>query len=154
LIRYKYGGDGIENPSPTKKERKFTANLLVMQEGKRQKQVAGLLYAELSDIFRRVGLNVVEGGMISISSVKLTPDLLEARVYLSLFQITDQEGMMKKVEEKSREIKRDLAVRVKHQLRRIPELRFYIDETLDHVFKIEELFKRINEEEKPGTETN
>ena len=56
-----------------------------MQEGKRQKQVAGLLNEELNTIFHRLGLATVAGSMVSISSVKITPDLLEARIYLSIF---------------------------------------------------------------------
>ena len=52
-----------------------------MEEKKRQKQVSGVINEELSDIFQRLGLNMIDGGMISISSVKITPDLLEARIY-------------------------------------------------------------------------
>ena len=117
-----------------------------MQEGKRQKQVAGLLYEEFNEIFQRLGLTMLEGGMVSISSVKITPDLLEARIYLSFFQLKDPNAGLKKIEEKAWEIKKELTARVKHQLRRIPELKFYIDDTLDHVFKMEELFKKINAE--------
>ncbi|HEY0434315.1 MAG TPA: ribosome-binding factor A, partial [Chitinophagaceae bacterium] len=58
-----------------------------MQEGKRQKQVSGLIQEEINSIFQRLGLNMIDGGMVSISSVKITPDLLEARVYLSFFQV-------------------------------------------------------------------
>ena len=50
-----------------------------MQEGKRQKQIGGLLFEEISHIFQRLGLNMIDGGMVSLSSVKVTPDLLEAR---------------------------------------------------------------------------
>ncbi len=115
-----------------------------MQEGKRQKQIAGLLNVELSDIFQRLGLNMVDGGMVSISSVKITPDLLEARVYLSLFQVKDNAAALKKIEDRAWEIKKEVAARVKQQLRRIPEIRYYLDDTLDHAFKMEELFKKIN----------
>ena len=101
---------------------------------------------ELNDIFRRMGLNMMDGGMISISSVKVTPDLLEARIYVSLFQVKEPEAAMKKIEDKSWDIKRELAGRVKQQLRRIPELKFFHDDTLDHVFKMEELFKQINKD--------
>lgn len=121
-----------------------------MEEGKRQRQVAGVLQEELNDIFRRLGLNMISGGMVSISSVKVTPDLLEARIYLSLFKIEDEKSAMKKIEDKAWEIKRELATRVKHQLRRIPVLQFFLDDTLDHVFKMEEIFKSINEAPKPG----
>ena len=115
-----------------------------MQENKRQKQIGGLLHEELSSIFQRLGLNMMEGGMVSISSVKITPDLLEARIYLSIFQAPDAKAVMKRLEERKWEIKKELAARVKQQLRRIPELKFFLDDTLDHVFKMEELFKQIN----------
>src|SRR5687767_6863532 len=119
-----------------------------MQEGKRQKQVAGLLNEELNLIFQRLGLNMIDGGMVSISSVKITPDLLEARIYLSFFQVKDAQEALKKVEERGWEIKRELTSRVAKQLRRMPELKFFLDDTLDHVFKMEELFKKIKSEDK------
>jgi ribosome-binding factor A len=117
-----------------------------MQEGKRQKQVAAVLQEELNDIFRRLSLNMMNGGMVSISSVKVTPDLLEARIYLSLFQVKDPEATMKAIEDRSWEIKKHLTDKVKHQLRRMPVLHFYKDDTLEHVFKMEELFKKIHNE--------
>jgi ribosome-binding factor A len=95
-----------------------------------------------------MGLNMVNGGMVSISSVKVTPDLLEARIYLSLFQVKDAEAVIKRIEERKGELKKELGLRVKQQLRRMPELRFFKDDTLDHVFKMEEIFKKINEERK------
>lgn len=119
-----------------------------MQEGKRQKQVAELLRRELSDIFQRMGLSVIDGGMVSIAAVHVTPDLLEARVYLSLFKIAEPEKMMDKIKERSHEIKKELTARIRSQLRRMPELTFFLDDTLDHVFKMEELFKKIHHDEK------
>lgn len=123
-----------------------------MQEGKRQKQVAAVIQQELNDIFIRLGLNMIDGGMVSISSVKITPDLLEARIYISLFKVQDVQAAMKKIQAQAWEIKKELSERVKHQLRRIPLLQFYLDDTLDHVFKMEDIFKQINakeEEKKP-----
>jgi len=122
---------------------------IIMEEGKRQKQIAGLLNEEMNLIFQRLGLNMIDGGMVSISSVKITPDLLEARIYLSFFQVKDIEVAMKKIEDRHHDIKRELAARVRHQLRSIPVLKFFKDDTLDHVFKMEELFKKISED-KPG----
>lgn len=119
-----------------------------MQEGKRQKQIAGLVQQEMNEIFQRLGLNMIDGGMVSIASVKITPDLLEARLYLSFFQVKNPEAALKKIDEKSWEIKKELAQRVRHQLRNIPEIKFFRDDTLDHVFKMEELFKKIKEEKK------
>jgi ribosome-binding factor A len=123
-----------------------------MQEGKRQKQIAGLLNEEMNGIFQRLGLNMLNGGMVSISSVKMTPDLLEARIYLSFFKVNDVADALKKIDDRHHEIKKELAARVRHQLRSIPVLKFFQDDTLDHVFRMEELFKRINEEKKDGEE--
>jgi len=115
-----------------------------MREGKRQKQVGGLIQEELNYIFQRMGLNMIDGGMVSISSVKITPDLLEARVYVSFFKVADAKIALGKIQERAGEIKKELGNRVRQQLRRIPEIKYFRDETLDNVFKMEELFKQIN----------
>jgi ribosome-binding factor A len=118
-----------------------------MTEGKRQKQVGAVINKELNDIFLRMGLNMSNGGMISISSVKITPDLFEARIYLSFFQVKDKEAALAKIKDRYKEIRKDLGTRVRHQLRSVPELTFYIDDTLDYVFKIEELLKKVKTDE-------
>jgi ribosome-binding factor A len=119
----------------------------MQQESKRQKQVAGEIQEVLNGIFQKLGLSMLDGGMVSIASVKMTPDLLEARIYLSLFQVKDRDAAMKKIEERAWEIKRELAAAIKHQVRRIPLLQFYLDDTLDQVYKMEELFRKIKEED-------
>ena len=117
-----------------------------MEESKRQKQVGKLVMEELSDIFQREGINVIDGGMVSISKVMVTPDLMEARVYLSFFQIKDAAKLLHDIKERGWEWRKLLGMRVKNQLRRVPELSFFEDDTLDYVFKMEEIFKKINEE--------
>jgi ribosome-binding factor A len=93
---------------------------------------------------------MIDGGLVSITDVKLTPDLLEARVYLSLFQVKDVPATMKKIEERAWEIKRDLAARVKHQLRRIPTLAWFHDDTLEHADRMEALFRKIQADRPTG----
>ncbi|MES2480341.1 MAG: 30S ribosome-binding factor RbfA [Bacteroidota bacterium] len=117
-----------------------------MEETKRQKQVGKLLQAELSEIFQRTGLNMVQGGMVSISKVNMTPDLIEARVYLSLFQIPDPKQVLAELKERNWEYRKMLGERVRHQLRRVPYIEFFIDDTLDYVFKMEEVFKKLKDE--------
>ena len=118
-----------------------------MTEGKRQKQVAGVISKELNEIFLRMGFTMIEGGMVSIASVKITPDLFEARIYLSFFQAKDNEAALEKIKERSSEIRGELGKRVRHQLRSIPQLTFYIDDTLDYVFKIEKLLDDIKKDD-------
>lgn len=115
-----------------------------MEESKRQRQVANVIQEEMSDIFRREGLNVIHNGMISISKVKVTPDLMEARIYLSFFQIPQPEAMLKHIKERDWELRKHLAARIKNQVRKIPVIHYYLDDTLDYVFKMEELFKNLD----------
>jgi ribosome-binding factor A len=117
-----------------------------MLEGKRQKQVAAVLEKDLNEIFQRKGLTMIDGGMVSIASVKITPDLFDARIYLSFFQVKDAVATLNKIQEQAWEIKKELTARVRHQLRSMPQLTFYIDDTLDYVDKMEVLFKEIKKQ--------
>ncbi len=97
---------------------------------------------------------MIDGCLVSIASVKVTPDLLEARIYISLFQPKDAAAILNRIEEASHEIKRELASRVKHQLRRMPEIKYFIDDTLEQVFKLEKLFDELHREEKNKEDGN
>ena len=90
---------------------------------------------------------MINGGLVSIASVKITPDLFEARIYLSFFKVQDPVAALKHIEEKSWEIKKELASRVRHQLRSMPQLSFYIDDTLEYVDKMEQIFKEIKKKD-------
>ena len=125
-----------------------------MQEGKRQKQVAALLQEELSGIFQHIGLNMIDGGMVSISSVKISPDLSEAKIYLSLFKVQDRKIAMKKIEERAWEIKKELVNSIKRQLRIMPQLSYFLDDSLDYVDKMEALFKEIKSQESTDDSNN
>jgi ribosome-binding factor A len=116
-----------------------------MKEGKRQKQVSALLLEEINKIFQKLGLNMIQGGMVSISSVKITPDLFEARIYLSFYQIAKPQEALKLIEDRAWEIKRDLVSSIRNQLRSMPQLTYYIDDSLEYVDKMETLFKEISE---------
>lgn len=117
-----------------------------MEESKRQKQVAQLMNEEMNAIFQKERINIIDGGMVSISKVSVTPDLLEARIYLSFFQIKDKEQLLKDIIARTGEWRKLLGMRVKNQVRRVPFLTFFEDDTLDHVFKMEAIFQQIKEE--------
>ena len=120
-----------------------------MQESKRQRQVARQIQDELTTIFVKEGLNMLNGGMVSIAKVNVTPDLLEARIELSLFQVKDNQAVLQLFADKTGEIRKQLGNKLRHHLRRIPTLAFSLDDTLDYVFKMEELFKNINASDEP-----
>ena len=118
-----------------------------MLEGKRQKQVASVLERDFNSIFQKLGLSMMDGGMISISTVKVTPDLHEARVYLSFYNVKDPVTALKTIQDRDWEIKKMLTASIKHQFRTMPVLSYYIDDTLDYADKIETLFKEIKKED-------
>jgi len=124
----------------------------IMEKTKRQRQVAQLVLEEMSDIFQREGINVIQGGMVSISKVTITPDILEARIFLSLFKIEDHKALMTAIKERTKEFRNQLGMRVRNQLRRVPELHFFEDDTLEYVDKMETIFKQLKQEreEKEG----
>jgi ribosome-binding factor A len=104
---------------------------------------------EMIEIFAKEGYNIINNnGMVSVSDVRITPDLYEARIYLSFFQIADADEMLSTIKEKTSEWRGHLGNRLKNSLRRIPTLTFFKDDTLEHVFKMEELFKQLEEDKK------
>ncbi len=120
--------------------------------GKRTDKVSGLLQEELATIFQQHGANWWGNFFITISGVKVTPDLGEAWVYLSMFQHKNRVQIMSAVNLHSKDIRHELAKRIRNQVRIIPNLKFFLDETLDTVHQMEELLKNI--EIKPETKIN
>lgn len=123
-----------------------------MEESKRQKQVARMLEEELNEIFRKKGWNIIGKGMVSISKVRITSDLSEAKIYISMFQIDDQEKMLQNMESNAWEVRKELGIRLKNTLRKVPSLAFYNDDTLEYVSSIEKVLKRLNIDKKEGEE--
>jgi len=118
-----------------------------LEESIRQKQYNKMIGQELDAIFRKKGWTMMGKGMISISKVKITTDLQEAKVFLSMFQIDDQEKVMADIEAKNWEVRKELGARIRNSVRRIPTLKFYIDDTLDYVDRIEEVLKRVRKDD-------
>lgn len=111
----------------------------------RQKKIGELIRKELSTIFQRNGTTTHGGGMVTITSVDVTPDLMIARVYLSLFNIKNSEKFLEELTEKMHEFRGQLGHEIRHQVRHIPELEFRLDDTLNNVFRLEELLKKNKE---------
>ena len=108
----------------------------------RQQKVNELLKREISGVFQLKGRSLFGPELISITEVRISPDLSIARVYLSIFPTTNKAAIMKAVEEQNGVLRYELGGRVRHQLRKIPELHFYLDDTLDQLDKIDLLLKK------------
>ena len=107
-------------------------------ETNRQKKIGGVLQKDLVDILQgEVRKNGVTNLVISVSKVVVTTDLSVAKVYLSVFPQDKAKGLLEAIKSNSQLIKHDLSQRVKLQLRKVPNLSFYIDDSLDYIEKID-----------------
>ncbi len=111
-------------------------------ESIRQQKISRLIQKELGEIFQREMGHLRGHAMITVTKVNVTSDLSIARAYLSLFATPDKEALFSQIRENKREIRHLLAGRVRKQLRVVPELEFYIDDSLDYIEHIEKLLKQ------------
>ena len=111
-----------------------------MQET-RQNKIARLLQKELSLIFQSQ-TRAMHGVMVSVTRVKVSPDLSVCTAYLSIFPSEKSEELLANIKANDKTIRYELGTRVRNQLRIIPELRFFIDDSLDYLDRIEELLGR------------
>lgn len=110
-------------------------------ESTRQKKVARLIQKEVADIFLRKGTEYARGKMISITKVRVSPDLSFAKIYLSIFPSSNHDDILRTVQDHSHKIRFYLGHKVRSQLRIVPDIAFFIDDSLDYIDKIDRLLK-------------
>jgi ribosome-binding factor A len=110
-------------------------------ESTRQKKVSRLIQKEVADIFLRKGSEYAPGKMISITKVRVSPDLSFAKIYLSIFPSADNTHILQVVQGHAPKIRFDLGHKVRSQLRIVPDIVFYIDDSLDYIENIDKLLK-------------
>ena len=110
-------------------------------ETTRQNKIARLLQKELSEIFQQQTRSM-HGVLISVSTVRISPDLSVARAYLSIFPSERSEELIKNINDNMKSIRYELGTRVRYQLRIIPELKFFVDDSLDYLEHIDELLHK------------
>ena len=109
-------------------------------ETTRQNKISRLIQKELSEIFL-LQTKAMNGVLVSVSVVRISPDLSVARVYLSVFPSNRSEEIVKNINANMKSIRYELGTRVRYQLRIIPDLKFFVDDSLDYIEKIDELLK-------------
>lgn len=110
-------------------------------ETTRQNKIARLIQKELGDIFL-LQTKAMPGVLVSVGIVRISPDMSYARVYLSVFPSERSEEIVKNINANMKAIRFELGNRVRHQLRIIPELKFFVDDSLDYAAHIDELLKK------------
>lgn len=109
-------------------------------ETTRQNKISRLIQKELSEIFL-LQTKSMNGVLVSVSAVRISPDMSIARVYLSVFPSERSQEIVKNINDNMKSIRYELGTRVRHQLRIIPELKFFVDDSLDYIEKIDSLLK-------------
>lgn len=118
-------------------------------ESKRQQQVAELILRNFSFVLQQEGLYIYgREPLVTVTSVKVASDLQLARIYLSIYNAEKKEIVLAQIREHDHKLKQEMYHRLKKQLRRMPLFEYFIDETLDEMYRVEELFQRL-EGQKP-----
>lgn len=111
-------------------------------ESTRQKKVARLVQKELADIFLRKNNEIAHGKLVSVTLVRVSPDLSLAKVFLSVFPSANREEVLNSVKEHSHKFRYELGQKVRNQLRIVPEIAFFIDDSYDYIDNIDKLLKK------------
>ena len=109
-------------------------------ETTRKNKISRLIQKELSEIFL-LQTKAMNGVLVSVSVVRISPDMSVARVYLSIFPSEKSKEIVENINNNTKSIRFELGTRVRHQLRIIPELKFFVDDSLDYIEKIDQLLK-------------
>jgi ribosome-binding factor A len=110
-------------------------------ESTRQKKVSRLIQKEVADIFLKKGNELAPGKMVSVTKVRVSPDLSFAKIYISIYPSGGQDNTLKAVHNHSPKIRFEMGQKVRRQLRIIPEIAFFIDDSLDYIDNIDRLLK-------------
>ena len=109
-------------------------------DSRRQQKVSQVILQDLADIFQKESKTMFGGAFVTVTIVRVSPDLSSARIFLSIFG-KEAEATLKLIQSQTKEIRKIVASRVRHQLRIVPNLFFQIDDSLDYYEKIDRLLK-------------
>ena len=110
-------------------------------ESTRQKKVSRQLLKDLSEILQLKGRDIIGTSLVSVTVVRISPDLSVARVYISIFGTEEKEALLKRMNQQSYAIRKKLGERIRNQMRKVPELKFFLDDSVDYSQQIDDLLK-------------
>ena len=108
-------------------------------ESTRQKKISRQLQKDLSEIFQLEGRTLFGTSFVSVTVVRVSPDLSVARAYLSVFGVENKEILLAEINQMSYHFRKKLAARVRNQMRKVPDLKFFLDDSVDYAQNIESL---------------
>ena len=124
-------------------------------ETKRQKQVAEVVKRNFGIVLQQEGSYIYGTSvLVTVTSVKMSPDFNIAKIYLSIYNSDEKESVIEQMECSVHRLRQSLSNRIRKHVRRIPEIQFYIDETLDEMYRLNNLFKELKDNNQMGSDEN
>ena len=121
-------------------------------ETKRQKQVGELIRRNFSTVLQQEGRYIYDEALVTVTNVVMSPDLGIAKIYLSIYNTDNKQAVLLSMLEDHAHLKQALGHRVRKHIRRIPELEFFMDDTLDEMYRLNNLFDKLHAENQMGEE--
>lgn len=115
-------------------------------ESKRQQKFARVIQKELGEVFQREGSHYLPGVMITITQIRVTSDLSIAKVYLSFFKAISSNQALLSIQSQAREIRYKLGEKIRDQVRAVPQLNFFLDDTQEYSERMDRIFLQINKD--------
>lgn len=109
----------------------------------RQQKYNRLFLKEMGELFQKEGRNYYGNAFVTVTNVRVSPDLGVANIHISVFGVKDSNAVLEQIKKHTKEIRHLLGNSIRHQARIVPELKFFLDDSLDYVEKMEKLFKDI-----------
>jgi ribosome-binding factor A len=119
---------------------------------KRQLQVAEVLKRSFSQVLLAEGSNIYERALVTVTNVSVAPDLASAKIYLSIYNVENKQEVLTMLEENYRRLKQNLAYRIRKHVRRVPDFKMFLDDTLDEMDKLNQLFNQLHADNQMGSE--
>lgn len=111
---------------------------------KRQEQVAELIKRNFGVVLQQEGSYIYGDAFVTVTQVQVTPDLSQAKLYISVFNTENKQAVLQMLVNDTRKLKQSLAHRIKKHVRRIPDIAIYLDDTLDEMYKLNQIFDNLD----------
>lgn len=110
-------------------------------ETTRQQKIAKQIQKDVAEIFQKEGAPIVRGSLVTVTAVRVSPDFGYAKIYISVFPFEQSDELMKRLEQQNWFIRRALGQRIRNQLKNVPEIQFFLDDSLEYIDHIEKALK-------------
>lgn len=121
-------------------------------ESRKQLQTASTIQRSFGSVLSEHGMNIYGKALVTVTSVKVTPDLSQAKIYLSIYNVEDKNEVLGMINFNKRILKNELVRKIRRHVRRIPDISMFMDETIDEMYRVDNLFQKLYNEKQMGEE--